>query len=113
VLASLISYNLDNHELGSVAGLALLYPDYAVVFKRAHDRDMPIWIPTLSLILGALLSGIGIFGLDVAFGRPTPLFWIIAIPTISIALYLIADLGFRKGSSGPNRFGPDPLERQV
>ena len=113
ILVSLISYNLNNHELSSVADLALLYPDYAVVFKRAHDRDMSIWIPTLSLILGALLSGIGVLGLDGPFERPTPLFWIIAIPTISLAVYLIIDLGFRKGISGPNRFGPDPLERQA
>jgi uncharacterized membrane protein YhaH (DUF805 family) len=113
ILVSLISYNLNNRELSSVADLALLYPDYAVVFKRAHDRDMSIWIPTLSLILGALLSGIGVLDLDGPFERPTPLFWIIAIPTISLAVYLIIDLGFRKGISGPNRFGPDPLERQA
>ncbi len=110
ILVVLLTYNFDDHELGGVADLALLYPDYAVVFKRAHDRDMPIWIPTLSLILSALLSSIGMLGLDGPFESPTPLFWIVAVPTIAIALYLIVDLGFRKGTRGPNRYGPDPLE---
>lgn len=99
----------DERRLGSLLDLALVYPDYAVVFKCAHDREMQMWIPTLSLILSALAAIVGILGLDGTFDNPTPLYWIIGLPNLAVALYLIADLGFRRGTSGPNRYGPDPL----
>ena len=100
----------DERRLGSVLDLALLYPDYAVVFKRAHDRDMQMWIPTLSLILSVLMTIVGILGLDGPFDSPTPLYLAIALPNLAVAFYLIADLGFRRGTRGPNRYGADPLE---
>jgi uncharacterized membrane protein YhaH (DUF805 family) len=109
----ILFYYLDNHWLTGIADLALLYPDYAVVFKRAHDREMPVWIPVLSLMLCVLLEIIVILGLDGPYDNPTPLYLGTSLPLIAIALYLIIDLGFRRGARGPNRFGPDPLERQT
>src|SRR4051794_14366232 len=38
-------------RLGAILNLALLYPDLAVMVKRAHDRQMPIWIVLASAIL--------------------------------------------------------------
>ncbi len=35
-------------------------------------------------------------------------FWIGVIPVIG-EIYLLAESGFRRGTEGPNRFGPDPL----
>ncbi len=39
--------------------------------------------------------------------RPGSHFWLTLIPIYNIYLHLI--LAFKKGTIGPNRFGPDPL----
>jgi uncharacterized membrane protein YhaH (DUF805 family) len=110
---------LDKRWLTGIADLVLLYPDYAVVFKRAHDREMAIWIPVLSLILSVLIilsvlmDIVVILGLDGPYDDPTPLYLTTTLPLLAVALYLIVDLGFLRGVRGPNCYGPDPLERQT
>jgi len=32
---------------------------------------------------------------------------------LAFALALIIELGFRRGTRGPNQYGPDPLETRV
>jgi uncharacterized membrane protein YhaH (DUF805 family) len=32
---------------------------------------------------------------------------------IGLSLWLLIDVGFLKGTQGPNRYGPDPLETKV
>ena len=47
--------------------------------------------------------------------KSPPPTWVVvfAIPFLVLALALIIDLGFRRGTVGPNRYGPDPLETSV
>jgi uncharacterized membrane protein YhaH (DUF805 family) len=51
----------------------------AVMVKRCHDRDRSGWFIFISLI-----------------------------PFIGV-IWLLIELGFLRGTAGPNRFGPDPL----
>jgi uncharacterized membrane protein YhaH (DUF805 family) len=118
IIAISISYEflfnyLDERWLTGIADLVILYPDYAIVFKRAHDREMAIWIPVLSLILSVLVAIVAILGLDGPHDNPTPLYWATMLPLLAVAFYLIVDLGFFRGVRGPNRYGPDPLEKQT
>ncbi len=62
-----------------IVGLILIWPGIAVTVKRWHDRDKSAW--WLLLIL---------------------------VPVIGW-LWAFIELGFFKGTDGPNRFGPDPL----
>jgi uncharacterized membrane protein YhaH (DUF805 family) len=62
-----------------VIALVLLWPALAGYAKRLHDRDMSAW-----WILIVFIPAVG-----------------------GLALLIIC--GFLKGTSGPNRFGPDPL----
>jgi uncharacterized membrane protein YhaH (DUF805 family) len=110
IVLAVFFYSIDRRPLGGVLDLAVLYPNFAVIFKRAHDRDMAIWIPSLALILSILLTFIEILGLDGPFDDPSRLYFVVALPTLAVALYLLVDLGFRRGTHGPNRHGPDPLE---
>jgi uncharacterized membrane protein YhaH (DUF805 family) len=112
-IIQLLNYYLNDTRWGNFADLALLYPDFSVLIKRAHDRDIAYWMPTLYLILSILLSIISILGLDGPFDNPNTLYLVVALPCVAVALYPIVDLGFRKGTPGPNRFGPDPLVRQA
>ena len=43
--------------------------------------------------------------------NPSILSMVVTIPFLVLLLALIIELGFRKGTPGPNRYGPDPLAK--
>jgi uncharacterized membrane protein YhaH (DUF805 family) len=102
----------DDARWGSALDLMLVYPQLAVCAKRGHDRNSPIWVVGLFFAVGAVLDvfllGGWITNADVA--NATPLMLAFLIPYAVFGLALIIDLGLRRGTVGPNRFGPDPLE---
>ncbi len=61
----------------------VIWASLAVSLKRCHDRDRSGWFLLISLI-----------------------------PLVG-ALWLLVELAFLKGTSGENRFGPDPLTAKV
>ena len=63
-----------------VALLVMIYPAIVVNIKRFHDRDKSGW-----WVLIALIPIIG-------------------------AIWLLIELGFLKGTPGPNRFGPPVMD---
>ncbi len=65
--------------ISAVISLLLLWPWFAIAVKRFHDRDQSGWWSLIGLV-----------------------------PLIG-QIWLLVVLGFLKGSSGDNRFGPDPL----
>lgn len=67
-------------EVMSVMVLLTLWPAVAVGAKRCHDRNRPAWF-----LLICLLPLIG-------------------------NIWLLIELGFLRGTAGPNRFGPRPIE---
>jgi uncharacterized membrane protein YhaH (DUF805 family) len=87
--------------------LAFTYPEFALAVKRANDRNLSPWVVALffagnvALDLFTLLNG--------AIDTANPINGIVLIPFAMLGLVLIVELGFRRGTSGPNRFGPDPL----
>ena len=66
----------------SIFSLAALWPFIAVGVRRCHDRDYSGWMLLISLI-----------------------------PVIGW-LWALIDLGFIAGTTGSNRFGPDPKSRK-
>jgi uncharacterized membrane protein YhaH (DUF805 family) len=102
----------DEARWTTVLDLVLTYPQLAVCAKRGYDRNTPIWVVGLFFAIGAafdvLLLGGWITSADMA--NPPPLMLAILIPYVVFGLALIVDLGFRRGTVGPNRYGPDPLE---
>jgi uncharacterized membrane protein YhaH (DUF805 family) len=63
-----------------IVGLILLWPMLAISAKRWHDRDKAAW--------WILLSFVPIIG----------------------HIWVLVENGFLRGTHGPNRFGPDPLQ---
>lgn len=59
--------------------LITLWPSLAIYTKRWHDRNKSGWWSLIGLV--PLIGGI----------------------------WMIVELGFLRGTEGPNRFGPDPL----
>lgn len=112
--AELVSYSAGygrgNERLSAILELLILYPETAVLLKRAHDRDMPEKVVLAYVVLAVLFTGLTMFGIGGTADKPSTLYWLVGLPSFALALYLLVDLGFRKGVSGPNRFGPDPLQ---
>src|SRR5262245_35947681 len=110
-----VTQRLNDDRIDAVADLVMLYPQFAVSAKRGHDRNTPAWV------VGAFFALLAIFDLLVLGGwmspatleRQTPLATGILIPIAIFALVLIIDLGFRRGTVGPNRYGPDPLDART
>jgi uncharacterized membrane protein YhaH (DUF805 family) len=106
LMAGSLALGLGLLVLGS---LALLVPAYFLLAKRLQDRNRP---PALAwLLLGPaavqnLLAPITLMRSGDMGGLETILNVIVGI----IAIWFLIELGFLRGTPGPNRFGPDPLD---
>ena len=94
----------------SIASLLLAYPEFALFAKRGHDRNVPTWIVGLFIAGAVVLNLLALFDLAGPSGKPSTPFVLVGIPVGVAALILLIDFGFRRGTAGPNRYGPDPLE---
>src|SRR6202140_3717833 len=89
----------------TIVDLAFTYLEFALAVKRANDRNLSPWVVALffagnvALDLFTLLNG--------AIDTANPINGIVLIPFALLGLVLIVELGFRRGTVGPNRFGPD------
>ena len=102
-----LAYQIEGETLSSILDLAFTYPEFALAVKRTNDRNLTPWVVGLffagnaALDLYTLLNG--------AIDTDNPVNLVILVPFALFALILIVELGFRPGTDGPNRFGPDPL----
>ena len=102
---------------GVVMTLIFAYPAYALGVKRRHDRDSNGMDFIIYLILAVILQltqalGLGYEAVQVGtavVAAPNTLFSVLAAIVGILAIYLLVVVGFLKGTTGPNRYGPDPL----
>jgi len=94
----------------SIVSLLLAYPYFAVIAKRGHDRNAPTWIAAIFIAGAVLLDLLALLDLLGPLEKPSMLFYVILAPLGIMALILLIDFGFRRGTVGPNRYGSDPLE---
>ena len=103
--------------LSVLLSLVLIWPSYCLGIKRRHDRDnngMDLKIMIGASVALNLLSatGIGVSWTDVGGVMvPMPSIWLSALNLIFavFAIYMLVQLGFLKGTTGANTYGPDPL----
>jgi uncharacterized membrane protein YhaH (DUF805 family) len=89
--------------------LGLFYPGYAVIAKRFQDRDKPGKTGLYGLGPVLIASLLQAFGLGGTPEQPNAIGWICSIVTIGVGLWFLVELGILKGTTGSNRYGPDPL----
>jgi uncharacterized membrane protein YhaH (DUF805 family) len=102
-----LAYQIEGERLGAILDLAFTYPEFAVAVKRANDRNLPAWVIGLFFAINAATDLFTVF--NGTIDADNPVNNIILIPFALLGLVLIVELGFRRGTSGPNRSGPDPL----
>ena len=99
--------------------LIFLYPSAALAIKRRHDKDnagLDVWIYfgltallLLAQALGLFMSATPIPGSEISIPTPSLPLVILQIVVGIYGIYLLVVLGFLKGTTGPNQYGPDPL----
>lgn len=109
ILCHLIADRIQGERLSAIVDLAFVYPEWAIAAKRAHDRNIPTWVPGIFFVGGALADFLTILGFGGPRDNPSGLLLLLATPLMIFGLALLIDFGFRRGTPGPNRYGPDPL----
>jgi uncharacterized membrane protein YhaH (DUF805 family) len=109
ILGHLIAETIQGDRLSAIVDLAFTYPEFAIAVKRAHDRNLPLWILVVFFGGGAMLDLLTVLDLTGTREQPSLFSLLIAVPFTVLGLALVVELGFRRGTIGPNRYGPDPL----
>jgi uncharacterized membrane protein YhaH (DUF805 family) len=100
---------VNNERISAALDLIVAYPEFAVAVKRGHDRNVPTWVVATFFALGIMTDLLTLAGYGLDRETQPVLFYAIALPLGLFALVLLIDFGFRRGTQGENRYGPDPL----
>jgi uncharacterized membrane protein YhaH (DUF805 family) len=116
IVAELVGYlvaeALQGDRLSAIIDLVFIYPEFAIGVKRAHDRDLPVWILIVFFGGEALLDLLTVLEMSGSGEQPSVLSLFIAVPFTVLLVALMIELGFRRGTIGPNQYGPDPVAFQ-
>lgn len=114
-IAVLVAGLLAGDWIIDIVVIAFLYPQFVIDVKRGHDRNIPLWV------IGAFWTAAAVRYLLLRTG------WLVRLPNQNVfsainvtsfavtmllgivAFAILVELGFRRGTPGPNQFGPDPL----
>jgi uncharacterized membrane protein YhaH (DUF805 family) len=83
--------------------IPLIWINLAIGAKRLHDRDKSAWWLLLFYAAPGILSTAGNRMEEVGF-------IILHIISFGISVWAFVELGCLRGTPGPNRYGPDPLD---
>jgi len=111
VLACYVAQEMAGERLSAIVDLAFTYPEFAIAAKRCHDRNLPIWLLAIFFVANGVLDLITVLGLAGTSDEPSTLSLVVALPFTVFGIALLVELGFRRGTKGPNPHGPDPLMR--
>lgn len=96
--------------LSLIVTLVLLVPGLALLVKRLHDRDRSGWWAVVAYALAITLDALDVAGLAGPRDDPASHTLVLSILLMIVALWLLIESGFLKGTAGDNRYGPDPLD---
>jgi uncharacterized membrane protein YhaH (DUF805 family) len=109
IVGHVIAEEIQGDRLSAIVDLAFTYPEFAIAVKRGHDRNMPLWLLIAFFGANAVLDLLAVLGLTGTEDEPSMISLAIAVPFTVLGLALLVELGFRRGTIGPNQHGPDPL----
>jgi uncharacterized membrane protein YhaH (DUF805 family) len=109
IFAHIVAEAIQGDRLSAIVDLAFTYPEFAIAVKRGHDREMPLWLLVVFFGAGAVLDLLTVLQLNGTDEEPSMLSVFIVVPFTVLGLALLIELGFRRGTVGPNQYGPDPL----
>jgi uncharacterized membrane protein YhaH (DUF805 family) len=106
VAAGLLFVPLLGWILFAVIILGLIYAGVAVGVKRLHDRNKSGWWLLLFYFVPGALQGL-------AGDSYSGFSLLLSVAGFAVSIWALIELGFLRGTVGPNDYGPDPLEGQA
>jgi uncharacterized membrane protein YhaH (DUF805 family) len=102
-----------------VVTIAFFYPQFAVALKRGHDLDMSSrviygWYIALVVDYGVIRLAAWVWrNFDQNVYSLVGLAFVLVFITVVglVTIVMLIELGFRRGTRGPNKYGPDPLAK--
>jgi uncharacterized membrane protein YhaH (DUF805 family) len=119
VVAAVAAEAMANEAAGDMAMdvvlFVFLYPQFVISVKRGHDRSISTWVISAAFVLLALFDVLRFAGWlrthpnqnTLSAANLISFAFIVIVGVVSLALLI--ELGFRRGTPGANRYGPDPL----
>ena len=105
-ILGLVGLGLTSRWGPIIAYLIVIYPTLNLGVKRRHDRNNngydAMGLIAFSLVW-SLIQALGVVSAANGIGM------VISIVFLIYAIYMLVQLGFLKGTAGPNNYGPDPL----
>jgi uncharacterized membrane protein YhaH (DUF805 family) len=108
-----LAHQIQGDKLAAIVGLVLNYPEFAVAVKRANDRNLPVAAVAAFFIVDTMAGFLGLLNSNGTLAPDAPASIVLAYLWLALLVVLVADLGFRRGTVGPNPYGPDPLGGKV
>jgi uncharacterized membrane protein YhaH (DUF805 family) len=96
-----------------IAELIFAYPNIAISVKRLHDRNYSGATVWFLIAAFATLLVVEVLGYLDDLDHVGATVWIAIIAALIVAFGFLIELGFRRGTPGPNKYGPDPLGREA
>jgi uncharacterized membrane protein YhaH (DUF805 family) len=119
-LGNFLEYDLGFQLINFLMFLMVMVSGVSVGIRRLHDRNKSAWwllllylLPSalfVHAVMAAASSGemtIATIRQGVISGSGVAL--LLGLSAVAIWLWALIELGGRRGTPGPNRFGPDPL----
>jgi len=93
--------------------LLIWWASIAIAIKRLHDRNITgFWLLPM-FVFGLVGNGTVWFYPELFSGAIQLTFIGLGLVAFLINFWLAINMYFLRGTRGPNRFGPDPLEREA
>jgi uncharacterized membrane protein YhaH (DUF805 family) len=96
----------------AIFSLVLLYPCMALAVKRLHDRDKSGSLALIFAVPYLIQIATDLLGYSGDPNTWNTLDYVLNGILGIVSLWFLVELGFLRGTPGPNRYGPDPLARQ-
>jgi uncharacterized membrane protein YhaH (DUF805 family) len=107
-----IGYATHSIAAFTAAGIAFIpvfVSGFAIAVRRLHDRNKSAWWLLLFFVLPAVLHAVR----DELLRFPEVMAYFLAfacaVLRAIISLWALVELGFLRGTRGPNHYGPDPV----
>jgi uncharacterized membrane protein YhaH (DUF805 family) len=120
------TYAINSPGAGGIVDLVFsiigLISSLAVMTKRLHDRNKSAWWLLIFVLVPSLLLGAGIvasvYGAlmtdDITnLGTLTIVGGALTLAAAAFLIWSFVELACLRGTIGPNRYGPDPLEGKI
>ncbi|MGA7036957.1 MAG: TorF family putative porin, partial [Pseudolabrys sp.] len=80
--------------------ILIVISSVALAIKRLHDRNKSGWWLLVFYLLPGVIDNIGMY---------TAVQLVFHLARIALSIWALVELGFLRGPSGSNKYGPDPL----